>query len=942
VAVAVKRTSKQAKHVTVKSKAVASKAKRAATKDQTKPAGKSRPTDDPFSPAKVRAAIEARIQTPAKLRDWLDRYGPFIVGPSVSHFDPTEGQPGTLLTIHGAQFSTVREENSVTVGGEPAFVASASASELKVVTASTVRNGRVKVKVGSRTATSAQDFRVRGYPRGGSGEDGPPVVFEGAGNGSPGDVDPIGTVRVLVSLVTPNDQVPTAAARTSVVDAWAAVTRYYAQASYGRTDVQVDVTTNWKTLDIDKASLLSDDNIDAAQLDRVEAFAAQGAVDEGFDLDDYEMMAAVVFLNGTGIRAWGGWSKQDFVYNNGLPAGDPNRIDINLSADHEVNLIAINEGANWGRCAHEFGHNVVSAPSILGDGSATLGEDVYATGLVDPSAASARQFDLMGSHDLHPLFSGYHLEKLGYYTDSKILDLTWDRNAFSQEYDVVAHGLAEDTVASRYHLIKIKVADGLYYYVQARQRPGTTTQVFDENIPLAGAPNEGGLIVTAVITDTLNSNQQTRLITLLHPQNVLKQGDTAEDPARALKISVIDGGVQARPLVCRVRIEWAQAIADDPAGTFDLSLTPWDGNYQSPDIWVDRAPYGSYDNPLDAEGRPTGNGDRPRPLEINNFHARVHVSGATGAANVKVTFYAVFPPGVGDNGNWGPLATQTIPAIAQDGHADVFCNWTPVVGQHTCLKVHVSQQLGEISGGNNSAQENVFDFEAPSASPAAPVFVRVALRNPLDERRMVIVGIGGVPQGYRVHFPHAWVWLDGRAERHFDVLVIPTFDFQNYDERKLSRVAPVRLRGWLPRQYKEPIMPDGRLAGSRFYPIGGLLSRVHVVRQAKLTLREDPKQAEKSTTVALLGKLTPAAGSQKVRVELLDPTGAPRMTEVATSSAGEFAAAFDLRYQASLESDRKKWRKATELVHGTYRAQAHIVTVDKVSLAESPVVFVTR
>ena len=29
-----------------------------------------------------------------------------------------------------------------------------------------------------------------------------------------------------------------------------------------------------------------------------------------------------------------------------------------------------------------------------------------------------------------------------------------------------------------------------------------------------------------------------------------------------------------------------------------------------------------------------------------------------GAANVKVTFYAVFPPGVGDNGNWAPIAAS--------------------------------------------------------------------------------------------------------------------------------------------------------------------------------------------------------------------------------------------------------------------------------------------
>jgi hypothetical protein len=30
-------------------------------------------------------------------------------------------------------------------------------------------------------------------------------------------------------------------------------------------------------------------------------------------------------------------------------------------------------------------------------------------------------------------------------------------------------------------------------------------------------------------------------------------------------------------------------------------------------------------------------------------------------------------------------------------------NWVPLVGEHTCLKVAISQQLGEATGGNNSA-----------------------------------------------------------------------------------------------------------------------------------------------------------------------------------------------------------------------------------------------
>ena len=92
-----------------------------------------------FSKADVEAEIRARATTPLQLRDWLDRYFPFIVGPTITYFEPTSGAPGTLVTIHGSDFSAVREENLVVIGGVAGYVASASATELKVITASTIK-----------------------------------------------------------------------------------------------------------------------------------------------------------------------------------------------------------------------------------------------------------------------------------------------------------------------------------------------------------------------------------------------------------------------------------------------------------------------------------------------------------------------------------------------------------------------------------------------------------------------------------------------------------------------------------------------------------------------------------------------------------------------------------------------------------------------------------
>lgn len=889
---------------------------------------------------KAKAEIRSLASSPLELRRWLDRNIPFIVGPRITSFEPAFGAPGTLVTITGSGFSTVREENTAVVGGQPAFVASATATELRVLTADGISTGPVKVTVGARTAVGPHDFAVRGYPAAGGDDDGPPIAFAGSGSGQQGDANPIGTIKVLVALVTPADLAPTAAARAAVIDAWNKVITYYNQASYGKTIVQVDITTAWKPIDANRAAMIEDSNVAQSQIGRMMAFAAQGAVDEGFSLNNYTMMAAVMFLDGEFIRAWGGWSQQNFSYSNGLPPGHPDRIAINLVADHQINLIAIQETADWGRCAHEFGHNVVSAPSFMGDGSATLGEDVYGSDLVDGSAATAQDFELMGNHDAHPLFSGFHLDKLGYYSASKIKELRWDRNPFTQEFDVVAHGLAEDGVADRFHLVKITVADGLHYYVQARQQPGPTSQVFDEQIPIGAAPNVGGICVTSAVADVLHNNQQTRFLTLLHDNRVLKTGDTAEDPARALKITVVNDNVQSRPLVCRVRVEWAQTVADDPDGAFDLKIEPWDSGWQTPDIWVDRAPFGVFDNPTDSEGRPTNNGDRPRPMETNILNTRVHVSGAMGATDVRVTFYAVTPPGVGDNGNWTPLSMNTIPDIPANGFRDTGCNWTPVVGQHTCLKAYASQQFGEISGGNNFAQENVFNFEAPASSPPAPVFVRTAIRNPLDERRLIRIGISGVPQGFRVHFPHAWVWLDPKAERHFDLLVVPTNDYAAYVDRKLPRVAPVRATGWLARQYREALAFH-KPAGSRYFTIGGTTNNVRVVKRVTIGLKEN-REGSKPATVAVAGSITPAMSKQRVRVDLRDPAGALRVVEVMTNANGKFTASFDLRYKPSLAADRKRWLPASSILTGTYRAQAIIHAADGAAAADSNIVFITR
>ena len=106
-------------------------------------------------------------------------------------------------------------------------------------------------------------------------------------------------------------------------------------------------------------------------------------------------------------------------------------------------------------------------------------------------------------------------------------------------------------------------------------------------------------------------------------------------------------------------------------------------------------------------------------------------------------------------------------------------------------------------------------------------------------------------------------------------MVVPSLDYNAYREKKISMIAPVRITGWLPREYKELVSPYRQEPGSRYYPIGGTLNIVRVVKRARIDLKED-RETGKELTIALRGGITPAFAKQRVRVDLHDPLGALR------------------------------------------------------------------
>jgi hypothetical protein len=237
-----------------------------------------------------------------------------------------------------------------------------------------------------------------------------------------------------------------------------------------------------------------------------------------------------------------------------------------------------------------------------------------------------------------------------------------------------------------------------------------------------------------------------------------------------------------------------------------------------------------------------------------------------------------------------------------------------------------------------------------------PVIIPSAIRNPLDERALVRVVVKGVPSGWRVHFPHSWVWLEGKAEKKFNLTVVPMFDWNDlagiqnathHIERKLYQTARVVLEGSVPRVYDTPVEPFHEPAGSRYYPIGGIQGNVSVKKKVRVWLEEKDKRDEchqdgRKTTIAVRGAISMHFDKQRVRVVCTDPKGRDRIVQAFTNAEGEFEASFDLNMAPSLESSRRLWKEAREIVPGTYRVQAMVTAASMAAEAESNEVFVQR
>lgn len=835
-------------------------------------------------------------------------------GPHVVEFSPWSAFPGSLVVIIGHGFAPRRGLNTVSIGGREALVVTAERHRLVVISDFKTRDGPVCVSTRCGKSTGLRDFKVLSWPAPYPAleTDGPPHSFKGAGNATWTELRPklssnqhrlqaipvsgiralsvprSGTAKVLTVCCYPSDLAPanTATAKANIVKNCAAMTKYYSQASYGKLNVAVDVTDFFAMIDnlawYYRASSTTDPgypNFKAEVMPQIYAESANYAKGQGYNLDNYDILMTIVHM-GTFVRAWGGGSIGPSIKYFRTATTTQPAVSINVEITGTLGTITLGDDADWGRYAHEFGHNIVPPPGVLR-------QDIYASDTTTGADFTAQEFDLMGDHDSHPLFSGYNIEGLGWFDSQNVLALTWSRTPFSREVEIVAHGLTQNTNSSRVHLIRIQVSSGLEYYIEVRQKPGTTGQVFDSSIPVP-AGKDGGVLVTRSITGTVNNNEEIRLTTLLQAsQTTLTAGQVAVDPLRTILITVVDDNIQATPRICKVKIEWAQPATGTPGGTFDLWLEPWGPSYTTPDIWIDRNPFGVYDR-QDASGAPINGGDAPRLGEINKLNARIRNTGTSDANNVVTSFYVNSPPGIGDSGNWTPLKTVTIQTTTAGSNYVAEAEWDPLLGEHTCLKVAIVPQTGEVSISNNRAQENVFTFQPASHSVPEPVELPVTVRNPLDRRTLVWLSIDGVPEGYYVYFPRQYLYLEPHGERNLELLVIPLCKVRDLK----FKVANVRVSGYLPWQYVDKMPSNGLPPASVARHIGGIQAIVAPKVGSQIRLQDNPDSNTRNVIVN--GNVTPATNAQAVRVDMIWEFGQVDTQSVMTDKDGSFTATFSL------------------------------------------------
>lgn len=442
-------------------------------------------------------------------------------------------------------------------------------------------------------------------------------------------------------------------------------------------------------------------------------------------------------------------------------------------------------------------------------------------------------------------------------------------------------GFMPSNIANEHPLIRIPLqASGPFqgYVLEARQENyrswPSRPAVLADRVP------EEGVVITWVNESRWEAAYQIAL--LQDPDDpgtttaALEVGDVYEDPAQGVRIEVV--GERYEGYDVQIDVVQPGDMRADPA------IEPWDTTrWETTDIWVDNQinGYGTLEF-TKPDGTADGNGDRPEPEQENRIYFRLRNYGLETAKNVQATVKVAFP-GAGDAGpRWSVLGQVLLPSIASQGEVESFVNWTPPAdhGGHACIKVEILPLPNETEPGNNSAQENVFEFESTRNSPWRSQAQVLEIHNPFDDRDIeVTMDVQNLPDEWAVSlYPETFTLAPLAAEMvHFELHPAgsPGQPSSGYEEGQIFNVGVIAYG----------LTPQGDDV-----ILGGVNALTQLKHRMELTLKIlDPT----ASGAEVGGCLNHAVGGATIAIAITKPSGLKVIDHATADASGCYSYSFE-------------------------------------------------
>jgi len=597
---------------------------------------------------------------------------------------------------------------------------------------------------------------------------------------------------------------------------------------------QTDTLSNYRRIDYVDVTGTSETYIDTGKrLDylsdhfKLLTAAMEAANADVSDFEDYNAIITLIFS----------------PFLRGQAAG-PYTFDIN-GTQFTIQTINQSSSTGFGRFCHEIGH-WVGLP------------DQY-----DPITAGGRGYwtTMDGANDRQYCTweKEYKLNWIDNTQNVKYLERPPAGNPDLNETLKVLPTELEENAADTYTAIKIKSSDTVHYYVEGRDH-------FTGNASDTTA-NKIVVLMEAVNVWPLGIYPKRTL----NEQKVLSAGDPTYSPDPNIEITYTGQNLGA-PESYNVNVIVKAEEQPDP------KITPWNAPpWETIDIWVDsEREGGGWDDPNTAIPKP-GNGEAAWVNHINRVYARITNVGAAEATNVRVLFRVNTPGGMGGAGEYVDLTTPAPVDIPAGGWRNVYAEWTPDVGTHTCLQVEIEHLPGEADIFNNFAQENFTHFYTGSGSPWEEVTIPIKVVNPFEEPKRVWLEIFGLKEGWKARFENKSVSLEPLGKKIVNVTITPPHDADRCTKVKLD------IQGYI--QIDDFIQPYGGIN-----PIIHLADPIKFLRFKVVEIpQEDP---QKGKLFRAIGITQPKIVNKEIAIIMIGPDDRHEILFLHTNDNGQFNGTF--------------------------------------------------